>query len=322
MQYAVGIDLGGTFVKAGLVAEDGGISHATQMATDANAGGPAVARQIAAIARRIFDASGTRVVGIGLGSPGLINAETGVVDFSPNFEGWTHVPLAQYVRAELGDLAHLPVFLENDVNAMALGELTYGAGRGTRNMVAMTLGTGVGGGVVVDGNVYHGATNTAGEIGHMTVVPDGRRCGCGNDGCLEALVGTAGLLARTREAIASGRSSALAPYRDDLTPRRIADAANDGDELARGIFAETGRYIGIVLASLANLLNPEMAVIGGGIAAAGEDLLFRHIRGEVRRRAMDIPANAMRVVPAALGNDAGIVGSAAVALRAAGAVLP
>lgn len=312
MKYAIAVDLGGTFIKAGLVSETGEITLTRQVPTHAHAGGIAVGRQIAETARAIYAESREkeRIVGIGLGSPGLINAQEGIVHFSPNFEGWVDVPLVAHVREALLELNRLPVFLENDVNAMTLGEVKFGAGRGARYVVGMTLGTGVGGGIVLDGAIYHGASNTAGEIGHMTVLPDGRRCGCGNEGCLEALVGTAGLLERTRAKIQGGTPSQLSADLDRLTPRRIADAAKAGDRVALEIFAESGRYIGIVLASVANFLNPEMAIIGGGISAAGEEILFRHIREEIRRRAMDLPAQAMRVVPAALGNEAGMAGAA------------
>ncbi|MBM3215673.1 ROK family protein [Candidatus Poribacteria bacterium] len=323
MKYALAVDLGGTYIKAGLVAQDGTMTHTRQVRTSADAGGAVVGSQIAEVARAIFAESALRrdIVGIGLGSPGLISADTGVIHFSPNFEGWTDIPLADYVKAELRELSSLPVFLENDVNAMTLGELTFGAGKGCRYLVGMTLGTGVGGGVVIDGKVYHGKTNMAGEIGHMTVLPDGRQCGCGNFGCLEAMVGTAGLIERTRAKMSAGARSRLLANIDDLTPRMIADAAKEGDGVALDIFAETGRYIGIILGSIANLLNPEMAVIGGGISAAGEEILFRHIRDEARRRAMDTPADTMRIVPAALGNDAGMAGAATLAFQAAG-VLP
>jgi glucokinase len=312
MKYAIAVDLGGTFIKAGLVGEDGSMALTRQVPTSARSGGPAVGGQIAGVAREIYAESERQesIVGIGLGSPGLINATDGVVHFSPNFEGWRDIPLVAYVKNALGDLRSLPVFIENDVNSMTLGEVTFGAAKRARYVVGMTLGTGVGGGIVIEGAVYHGASNTAGEIGHMTVVPDGRRCGCGNYGCLESLVGTAGLLERTRAKIQAGARSRLLANLDDLTPRMIADAAKAGDSVALDIFAESGRYIGIVLGSIANLLNPEIAVIGGGISAAGEDILFRHIRDEVNRRAMDVPAQTMRVIPAALGNDAGMAGAA------------
>ena len=267
-----------------------------------------------------------------MGSPGLIIAETGVVHFSPNFPGWSDIPLVNYINAELAKLhipkdaaqtdthkTYKPILrgMDNDVNAMTLGELHYGAGVGYKSLVALTLGTGVGGGVVIDGKVYHGSWNTAGELGHTVVEPDGRYCGCGNQGCLEAYAGAKNIVERIQNKIAAGRRSSLAAAVKDgvaLTPRTIAAAAQDGDKLAIEIFAETGRYIGIALTSIAHILNPQIAIIGGGIAEAGEALLFEPIRTELSKRAMDIPAQ-MKIVKAHLGNDAGIVGAAMLALE-------
>lgn len=327
MKYAIGVDLGGTRIKAGLVAESGEITLLRSVETLAQEKPEAVGSQIADLARKIHEESGVGadIVGIGLGSPGLIDGQTGVIHVSPNFPKWTDVPLSDYVKSSLSELRHLPVFVENDVNAMTLGEYCYGAGRGARTVIGMTLGTGVGGGIVVDGKLHSGVSNTAGEIGHMTVLPGGRRCGCGNDGCLEALVGRYGMIARVQEALRSGRASEhLAPLFTNPTsetledaPKLIQDAAKVHDPLAWEIYEDSGKYIGIVLAAVANLLNPDVAVIGGGTARAGEELLFRYIRAEVHRRAFSVPAKAMRIVPAELGNDAGLAGAATIALRAA-----
>ncbi|MCZ6676438.1 MAG: ROK family protein [Candidatus Poribacteria bacterium] len=321
MEYSIGIDLGGTDIKAGLLSESGEISCRLVMPTDADAGGKVVASRIAEAVLRVIEKAKTAgidardLVGIGIGSPGLIIAQTGVVHFSPNLEGWADVPLADYVKAELAEL-ELPIFIDNDVNAMTLGELSHGAGVGLKNIVCLTLGTGVGGGVVIDGKVYHGSGNTAGELGHTVVIPDGRFCGCGNQGCLEAYAGARHIVERTIQKIESGRRSSLTHCLSDLTPKRISEAAQTGDELAVEILAETGRYIGIALTSVAHILNPQMAIIGGGIAEAGEKLLFEPIRAEVSKRAMDIPAKTMRIVKAQLGNDAGLVGAAMLAFQA------
>ena len=202
------------------------------------------------------------------------------------------------------------------MNAMTLGELHHGAGVGYKNLVALTLGTGVGGGVVINGELYHGSQNTAGELGHTVVEPNGRVCGCGNRGCLEAYAGAKNIVQRIQEKIENGRSSSLTAAIKDgiaLTPRMIAAAAEAGDKLAIEIFAETGQYIGIALTSIAHILNPQIAIIGGGIAEAGEKLLFEPIRKELSKRAMDIPAR-MEIVKAHLGNDAGIVGAAMLAM--------
>ena len=351
MQYSIGVDLGGTDIKAGLVSSDGDISCRVVLPTDVKVGGPkVVAARIAEAVRQVLVKSaqtlrpsisagkksqrlaGAHEIAVGLGAPGLIIAETGVIHFSPNFPGWSDIPLVDYVNTELAKLrggAHNPEAptndnkyqpvlkgMDNDVNAMTLGELLHGAGVGYKSIVALTLGTGVGGGVVIDGRVYHGSQNTAGELGHTVVEPNGRYCGCGNQGCLEAYAGAKNIVERTEEKIETGRSTVLTASTDSLplTPRRIAEAAQAGDQLAIEIFAETGRYIGIALTSIAHILNPQIAVIGGGIAEAGEGLLFEHIRTELSKRAMDIPAR-MQIVKARLGNNAGIVGAAMLALN-------
>ena len=337
-EHSIGIDLGGTDIKAGLVSSVGDISCRVVVATDVETGGPqVVASRIAEAVRQVLVKVETQdgnshqptadshscEIGVGLGSPGLIIAETGVVHFSPNFPGWTDIPLVNYVNAALAKLQPLKKYkpilrgMDNDVNAMTLGELHHGAGVGYNNLVALTLGTGVGGGVVIDGEVYHGSQNTAGELGHTVVEPDGRYCGCGNQGCLEAYAGAKNIVERIQEKITAGRSTTLATATNagtTLTPRMIAEAAQAGDALAIEIFAETGRYIGIALTSIAHILNPQIAIIGGGIAEAGEKLLFEPIRAELSKRAMDIPAQ-MKIVKAHLGNDAGIVGAAMLALE-------
>ena len=312
MKHSIGIDLGGTDIKAGLVSATGELSCQVVLPTHVDAGPKAVASRIAEATREVVakaeEQRTTDIIGIGLGAPGLIIAETGVVHFSPNFPGWTDIPLVDDVKKALG-IQSLPVFMDNDVNAMTLGELRHGAGVGHQSIVALTLGTGVGGGVVIDGQVYHGSRNTAGELGHTVVEPNGRYCGCGNQGCLEAYAGAKNIVERTQEKIAAGSNTKLT---SELTPKRIAAAAHAGDSLAVEIFAETGVYIGIALTSIAHVLNPEVAIIGGGIAEAGESLLFEPIRNEFTRRAMDIPGM-MKVVPATLGNRAGIVGAAMLA---------
>ena len=331
IEHSIGVDLGGTDIKAGLVSSVGDISCRVVVPTDVETGGPkVVASRIAEAVRQVLVEAETQngnshscQIRVGLGSPGLIIAETGVVHFSPNFPGWSDIPLVTYVNAELTKLQtpkkYKPVLrgMDNDVNAMTLGELHHGAGVGYNNLVALTLGTGVGGGVVIDGEVYHGSQNTAGELGHTVVEPDGRYCGCGNQGCLEAYAGAKNIVERIQEKIATGRNTTLATATNagtTLTPRMIAEAAQAGDELAIEIFAETGRYIGIALTSIAHILNPQIAIIGGGIAEAGEKLLFEPIRTELFKRAMDIPAQ-MEIVKAHLGNDAGIVGAAMLALQ-------
>ena len=325
MKYSIGIDLGGTDIKAGLLAEDGTLSCRTVISTQVNEGAKAIARRIAGVIKQVISVAdetdppivcSEQIIGIGLGSPGLIIAESGIVHFSPNFPGWRDIPLLDYVNEELEGV-DLPLYIDNDVNVMVLGELHHGAGVGFDNIVGLTVGTGVGGGVVINRKVYHGNWNTAGELGHTIVKPDGRKCGCGNRGCLEAYAGARHIVERTQEQIVAGRKTCMNP--EQLTPKKIADAASAGDELAREIFSETGRLIGVALTSIAHILNPQLAVIGGGISAAGEDLLFQHIRKEFNKRVMDIPGK-MQIVPAKLGNDAGLVGAAMLAYNHKGTV--
>jgi glucokinase len=341
MKYSIGVDLGGTDIKAGLVSSIGDISCRVVLPTDVEVGGPKlVAARIAEAVRQVLvkapeNHHDTSEIWIGLGAPGLIIAETGVVHFSPNFPGWTDIPLVSYVNTELAKLdipkdvvkrSSQPLNknyklilkgMDNDVNVMTLGELRHGAGVGYKSIVALTLGTGVGGGVVINGQLYHGSQNTAGELGHTIVEPNGRYCGCGNQGCLEAYAGAKNIVERTEAKIETGRRTILAKATKDgasLTPRQIAEAAQAGDQLAMEIFAETGCYIGIALTSIAHILNPQIAIIGGGIAEAGETLLFEPIRAELSKRAMDIPAQ-MKIIKAHLGNDAGIVGAAMLAFE-------
>ena len=349
MRYSIGVDLGGTDIKAGLVSSVGDISCRVILPTDVEIGGPKfVAARIAEAVRQVLvkapeNHRDTSEIWIGLGAPGLIIAETGVVHFSPNFPGWSDIPLVDYVNAELAKLdiskdvlksssqiRNYKLILkgmDNDVNVMTLGEFRHGAGVGYKSIVALTLGTGVGGGVVIDGQLYHGSQNTAGELGHTIVDPNGRYCGCGNQGCLEAYAGAKNIVERTQAKIETGQQTILlgevtnlASDGTSLTPRQIAEAAQAGDQLAMEIFAETGRYIGIALTSIAHILNPQIAIIGGGIAEAGEKLLFEPIRAELAKRAMDIPAQ-MKIVKAHLGNDAGIVGAAMLAFESEGPAL-
>ena len=345
MKYSIGVDLGGTDIKAGLVSSVGDISCRVILPTHVEIGGPKfVAARIAEAVRQVLvkapeNHRDTNEIWIGLGAPGLIIAETGVVHFSPNFPGWSDIPLVDYVNAELAKLdipkgvlkpsSQIKNYklilkgMDNDVNVMTFGEFRHGAGVGYKSIVALTLGTGVGGGVVIDGQLYHGSQNTAGELGHTIVDPNGRYCGCGNQGCLEAYAGAKNIVERTQAKIETGQQTILAEASKDgesLTPRQIAEAAQAGDQLAMEIFAETGRYIGIALTSIAHILNPQIAIIGGGIAEAGEQLLFEPIRAELSKRAMDIPAR-MKIVKAHLGNDAGIVGAAMLAFESQKPVL-
>ncbi|MDR7537326.1 MAG: ROK family protein [Armatimonadota bacterium] len=307
--WYLGVDLGGTKILAAVVDETGRVG-ATARAATPQAGPPAVVEAIAATADRALAAAGVSRAAVraaGVGAPGPADPATGVVFAPPNLQGWRDVPLAALVRERLG----MPVAVENDANAAALGEHWVGAGRGVDDLLYITVGTGVGGGLILRGQLYTGVSGTAGEIGHMVLVPGGPRCACGRLGCLEAVASGSAIVREARAALAAGRPSMLAGA-SALDAREVARAAAEGDPLAREVFARAAGYLGLAAANLVNLLNPAMLIIGGGVARAGE-LLLGPVRRIVQAEAFERPAAAVQIVPAALGLHAGAVGAAAAA---------
>lgn len=287
MSRRLGIDLGGTQIKAVLMEGDQVLASAT-VVTDAHAGPAAVLERIVDVGRRLADAHGEPVAA-GLGLPGHFDPDAGTGVLLPNLPGdWVGHPIAAPVRDGLG----VPVSLINDVRAMTLAELRLGAGRGARDLLCVALGTGVGGGVVVDGRLHLGLAH-AGEIGHTTVVADGPRCGCGNRGCLDRVAAAAAIAAQ------AGQPDVAEAVR----------AAQAGDPRAREALAQAGRHVGLAVAGAVVLLWPERVVVGGGVAQAGE-LLLGPLREEVRRRACVAPVHRIEVVRAQLGPCAGAVGAA------------
>jgi len=302
----IGIDLGGTNIKFGLVADDGRLVKSESRPTLVEKGPEDIISRMAETARRLIEGSSEKVAAIGVGSPGPLDSRTGVVTYTPNLK-WKNVPLGGMMREKLGMDA---VYVENDANAAAWGEFWAGAGRGAASMVMITLGTGVGGGVIIDGKLLRGIDETAGHIGHIVIDSEGPMCGCGNRGCLEAYASATALVRRALEALRAKRSGALAGLSEkDLSAKRIAQEAARGDALARNLVEETGRYLGVALADVANVLNPELAVIGGGLAGAGE-LLLGPAREEMRARALKPPAQRLKIVPAGLGDNSGVIGAA------------
>jgi glucokinase len=309
---AVGIDFGGTNIKVGVVDGRGLVVRKTLLLTRDHATPSAFVEGVSEAIKRLANDAGlgrSGLRGVGVGAPGLIDARRGLIHQLVNVPGrWRHVPLAKQLARRL----RCPCALDNDVNVTALGEWRFGAGRGTRHSVYVTLGTGVGGGLVINGRLIRGAASTAGEIGHMTISLDGPRCACGSQGCLEAFVGTAAVLRAAHRAIRTGRSTLarLAAQRGGrLTPELVSQAAQAGDSAARRVWREVGGYLGRGLSNVINLLNPERIVIGGGIARAWPWFGPR-LRETIRACAFEVPAKACRVVRAALGDDAGIVGAA------------
>jgi glucokinase len=297
--YSVGVDLGGTKILAGLVDETGTIVRTAELPTNAADGPDAVIRRMEAAIRDVIeDVHMSDIRGIGIGAPGPLNPRTGVVLSPPNLPGWKHIPL----RQTIGERFHVPTFLENDANAAALAEYRFGAGKGTANMIYLTISTGIGAGLILDGKLYHGAGGFAGEIGHMVVDAHGIECACGNRGCLEALSsGTA--IARRAEQLLGRPSSA----------KEVAQLAAEGDPVAKTVLDEAFYHLGVGLVSLVNTFNPSKIVIGGGVSQIGE-VMFQTLTDYVQHHAHPATASMVEIVPAKLGKYSGMLGGAALPL--------
>ena len=315
MRYVLGVDIGGTNLVVGAVAEDGSeIVGLVSEPTLVERGADAVLGRIAKLARTtIATAGGKEIAGVGIGAPGPLDTAHGVVLLSPNL-GWTNFPL----RDRLTDTLGLPATLDNDANCAIFGEWWRGAARGADYVVGLTIGTGIGGGIVLGGRIYHGASDIAGEIGHMTIDSTGRRCKCGNYGCLEAYASGPAIAARAIEGIEAGADTSLPRYvAGDLsrvTAQVIYEAAHDGDEFAREVVRDTAKVLGAGVANIINIFNPQVVVICGGVTLAG-DQLFVPLRSEVQRRAFKPASAACRIVPGELTGTAGVYGAAAVFMR-------
>lgn len=316
-RYIIGVDLGGTNIVVGAMSADGAHEYAMhEIPTRASLGADAVVERIAQLIERVAaetmaatGATRDAFLGVGIGSPGPLDRERGLVIVTPNL-GWRDFPL----RDRVSDAVGLPATLDNDANCATLGEWWLGAAKGGRNVIGLTIGTGIGGGLILDGRLYHGASDAAGEIGHTTIDSTGRRCGCGNYGCLEAYASGPAIAERAREALAGAEPSAMpAMVGGDLsrlTAALVYKAAQNGDRLALEVVRETARLLGAGVANLLNIFNPDVVVLAGGVTQAG-DALFEPMRAEVRRRAFKPAVDACRIVPGALQGKAGVVGAIA-----------
>jgi glucokinase len=317
MRYLVGVDIGGTNIVVGTVAEDGSaVLGVGQAPTLPEEGPQAVVGRIARLvqgsiaeAQRSAGVSRDRIAGVGIGSPGPLDRERGVVLLTPNL-GWRDLPLRDLVSEATG----LPASLDNDANCAIYGEWWAGAARGSKFVVGLTIGTGIGGGIVIDGKLYYGTSGVAGEVGHTTIDSTGRRCKCGNYGCLEAYASGPAIAARAIEGIETGAESDL-PARvggdlDRITAQTVYEAAKAGDEYALEIVRDTAKFLGAGVGNLVNIFNPDTVVIVGGVTMAG-DQLFVPLRGEVKRRAFKPAVDRCRIVPGELPGTAGVVGAVA-----------
>lgn len=309
----IGVDLGGTSVKAGSVDASGAIVRELHVEAESERADE-LFRQLAELVRELHANPGRQapVRAVGVGLPGLVNTATHRAVVLPNLPDLSSVRFDDELRAITG----LPVVLDNDANAAAYGELLVGAGRGSRNLFYVEIGTGIGSGIVIDGRVWRGADGYAGEFGHMTIDPDGIECACGNIGCLETVCSAPNIVRRARERLFRDRTSSLSrlviPRDREFTSEDIANAALAGDDMAQLIMDRTGMFLGIALAGVINLLNVETVVIGGGVVAAGETLLGPVVE-HTRRRAFGPSFEACRIVAAGLGKSSGIVGAALLA---------
>jgi glucokinase len=310
------VDIGGTNIVVGAIGEDGGEIAGIEHRPTPVADGPdaVVARTVMMIKESLKRAKQTYgtvdVIGIGIGCPGPIDTARGVVVVSPNL-GWKDMPLRDRIIEEF----KLPATLENDASCAILGEWWHGAAKGTSILVGFTIGTGVGGGIVLNGEIFHGACDVAGEFGHTTIDSTGRRCVCGNYGCLEAYASGPAIAARAIEGVEAGIPTSLPGYVDggleSITAQTVYQAAKDGDSFARQVVYETARFLGAGVANVVNIFNPEMVVVCGGVTAAG-DGFFQPLQQEVKRRAFRPAADVCKIVPGTLPGTAGVYGAAAV----------
>lgn len=318
-KFIVGQDLGGTKLLTVLADPAGNILDRDRIDTPAAEGPQTVINAMAASARRVLEKNGVpteQVIGLGIGAAGPTDPDNGIILASPNMPGWDNVPL----RAALSEVLGVEAVLDNDANVAALAEHRWGAGKGSRHMIYITVSTGIGGGLVLHSRLYSGGSGTAGEIGHIPILPNGPQCSCGSHGCLEYLASGTAIARIAREAVSSGEQSSLSATVSDveeIDAIAVFGAARTGDALATRIIEEGSYYLGLGFTALVNLLNPDMIVVGGGVSKDW-DAYIKPAIGVMREHAFQRPAQHVQVVPAGLGGDVGALGAVALALDAFG----
>jgi glucokinase len=317
-RWVLGVDIGGTNLVVGAVPFEGGLPAAVRTRVTLPVRGPDaavtdIAEMAVEVIEEVDEKEGARredFVGAGIGCPGPLDLDAGSIISTPNL-GWDGYPIRGRIEAALD----LPATLDNDANCATYGEWWQGAGKGATSLVGVTLGTGIGGGFVKRGRIWRGASGSAGEIGHMTIDFTGRRCACGNYGCLEAYASGPNIAARAREGLEAGERSLLADLADGdlgrITAATVYEALVRGDPYAQQVMTETAKILGTGLANIVNVFNPERIVVVGGVTRAGEHL-FGPLRSEVRRRAFKSAVDACTIVPGQLPDTAGVIGAAGV----------
>ena len=328
--YAIGVDLGGTNLRIAAVDEHGTLLHKVTLGTEVAKGRDYVVGEMTRAIKQVIETlkAPGHLDGIGIGVPGIIDMSTGFLFESPNLPGWDNYPVHSDIERHLGT----PVILENDANAAALGEKWLGAGRDVETMVMLTLGTGVGGGIVLDGEIWHGMSGMAGELGHITIYPDGHICGCANHGCIEQYASATAITRLANEAIGRGEAPSLAKVKEahpaEFNSRTIYMAAVQGDRAAQDVYTKVGVALGIGIAGIINALNPHMFVIGGGASSAWE-AFAPAMNAELQKRCFVYRATAPKeggsianpsktiITRALLGGDAGLFGAAKLPMQRA-----
>lgn len=307
----IGIDIGATDTKIGLIDKKGNILERACIETRHKDGPDSLVGRIHNNCKVLLDrieASWEDVLVAGIGFPGVLDIKRGLILFSPNMK-WYNIPILNMVQDEI----NVRSFLENDANAAAWGEKWVGAGKGKyiKSLVMFTLGTGIGGGVILEDKIWHGSNYVAGELGHIIIEPDGVQCACGGYGCLEAYASATAVALRFKEARSAGRKHT---NEYSITAKDVYEEACKGDKIAKKIMDETGRYLGIGIVNIMHIINPDIVVIGGGMSEA-KDLLIRPILDEINKRAYKVAREGTKIAFAELGNDAGMIGAAGWALK-------
>ncbi|MCX6149300.1 MAG: ROK family protein [Ignavibacteriales bacterium] len=309
-KYAIGVDLGGTSIKVGVVSKEGKILKKVSLDTLADGGPDIVIHQIKKGIDLLLEDYKKEIVGIGIGSPGVVSIKKGTVENPPNLSNWKKVHLGKIIEKEYD----IKTVVENDANAAAIGELIFGAGKGFSDFIMITLGTGVGGGIIMNRKLYRGETGAAGEIGHITIAYDGKPCNCGGVGCVEAYIGNNYMIERVSRELPDHPESKIFELLDNnlnhLTPKIINDAAVSGDEFAKSIIFDTGKYLGYALATVINILDISTIIIGGGVAGFGK-ILFDSVEKTTKERTLKCFKDRVKIYPAKLKNEAGIKGASA-----------
>ena len=306
--YAIGVDLGGTSIKLGIVSKQGKIIKKTSVETKAEGGSESVIAQIKYGINILLHNNKFKLHGIGIGSPGIVSVNKGIVENPPNFPGWKKINLGNIIKKEFNTRVHV----DNDAHAAAIGEMIFGAGKNIDSFIMITLGTGVGGGIVFNRKIFRGEHGGAGEVGHVTIDYKGEKCNCGSFGCIEAYAVNAYLIRRVKEQLNNYPDSVIwdliSENPDNLTPKIIDMAAVKGDPFAISVIHDLGHFLGAAFGSVCNLLDISTFIIGGGVAGVGVPL-FKTIKEIMVQRVLTPLRPKIKIIPARLKNDAGIKGA-------------